>query len=129
MDELNRDNANLGIVKISDEVISVIAAIAAAEIDGTFDTETAARGLTQKLKGKKHLGKSVKVNMEDEEAVIEIAITVEYGVNIPDIVTQVQDNVKRTVEAITGLKVKTVNVFVQNIIVLKNDENNEIENK
>lgn len=129
MNELNKDNANLGIVKISDEVISVIAAIAAAEIDGTFDQESLAKGLTHKLKGKKHLGKSVKVNMEEEAAVIDIAITVQYGVNIPDIVSQVQDNIKRTVEAITGLKVKTVNVLVQNIIILKEEENNEIDNK
>ncbi|WP_055071075.1 Asp23/Gls24 family envelope stress response protein [Clostridium massiliamazoniense] len=129
MDELNKDNANLGIVKISDEVISVIAAIAASEVDGIFDQESMAKGLTQKLKGKKHLGKSVKVSMEDEEAIIDIAITVQYGVKIPDIVSQVQDNVKRTVEAITGLKVRTVNVLVQNIIVLKEEENNEIDNK
>lgn len=129
MDELNKDNANLGIVKISDEVISVIAAIAASEVDGIFDQESMAKGLTQKLKGKKHLGKSVKVSMENEEAIIDIAITVQYGVKIPDIVSQVQDNVKRTVEAITGLNVRTVNVLVQNIIVLKEEENNEIDNK
>lgn len=128
MDELNKDNANLGIVKISDEVISVIAATAASEVDGIFDQESIAKGLTQKLKGKKHLGKSVKVSMENEEATIDIAITVQYGVKIPDIVSQVQDNIKRTVEAITGLKVRTVNVLVQNIIVLK-EENNEIDNK
>ena len=65
--------------------------------------------------------------MDTDAAVIEIGIAVSYGVNIPEIVKQVQENVKKTVEAITGLNVKSVNVIVQNIIISKNEEEIEIK--
>lgn len=125
MDQINKENTNLGIVKISDEVIGVISAIAASEIEGVVDFD--GKGLTHKLKSKKHIGKSVKVSMDTDAAVIEIGIAVSYGVNIPEIVKQVQENVKKTVEAITGLNVKSVNVIVQNIIISKNEEEIEIK--
>ncbi len=64
--------------------------------------------------------------MENGEAVIEIGVTVQYGIKIPDVVSQVQENVRRTVEAITGLKVALVNIYVQNIIILKEEDKNEI---
>ncbi|MGL4761522.1 MAG: Asp23/Gls24 family envelope stress response protein [Sarcina sp.] len=127
MDQINKENTNLGIVKISDEVIGVISAIAASEIDGIVEVDT--KGLAHKIKSKKNLGKSVKVNMDADAAVIEIAVAVKYGVNIPSVISEVQENVKRTVEAITGLNVKLVNIIVQNIIILKNEEENEIKEK
>ncbi len=65
--------------------------------------------------------------MENGEAVIEIGVTVQYGIKIPDVVSQVQENVRRTVEAITGLKVALVNIYVQNIIILKEEDKNEIK--
>ena len=67
--------------------------------------------------------------MENGEAVIEIGVTVQYGIKIPDVVSQVQENVRRTVEAITGLKVALVNIYVQNIIILKEQDKNEILKK
>lgn len=67
--------------------------------------------------------------MENGEAVIEIGVTVQYGIKIPDVVSQVQENVRRTVEAITGLKVALVNIYVQNIIILKEEDKNEILKK
>ena len=128
MDQMNKENTNLGIVKISDEVIGVISAIAASEIDGIVEVDNT-KGLTHKIKNRKHLGKTVKVNMDEDAAVIEIAISVKYGVSIPNVVEEVQENIKKTVEAITGLNVKLVNVMVQNIIILKNEEENEIKEK
>lgn len=129
MNELDRDEANLGIVKISDEVISVVAGIAASEINGVLEiNHNPANTIGQKL-SKKNLGKGVKVLMDNEDAVIEMSITVEYGVKIPEVVQQVQENVKKTVEAITGLKVALVNIYVQNIVILKQEDKNEIVEK
>jgi uncharacterized alkaline shock family protein YloU len=124
---MNKENTNLGIVKISDEVIGVISAIAASEIDGIVEVDT--KGLAHKIKSKKHLGKAVKVNMDTDAAVIEIAVAVKYGINIPGVISEVQENIKRTVEAITGLSVKLVNVVVQNIVISKNEEPKEIKEK
>ena len=80
------------------------------------------------LKGKKaSSGKSVKVTLEEDKATIEINVAVEYGMRIPEVVASVQENVKRTVEAMTGLKVDKVNVNVQNIYVPKKEQNLEKE--
>ena len=120
MNEMNRDEANLGIVNISDEVIGVVAGIAASEIDGILEiNHNNSTGIGHKF-SKKSLGKGIKVNVENGEAVIEIGVTVQYVIKIPDVVS---------VEAITGLKVALVNIYVQNIIILKQEDKNEILKK
>ncbi|WP_027632908.1 Asp23/Gls24 family envelope stress response protein [Clostridium hydrogeniformans] len=124
MDELNREDYNIGIVKISDEVISVIAAIAASEIKGVVGMNPGLTGgITQLLTGKKNSTKGVKVTVEEESTSIEMALGVDYGIKIPEVVGLVQENVRKTVEAMTGLKVSSVNIFVQHIVVQKTAAN------
>ncbi|MEG1004380.1 Asp23/Gls24 family envelope stress response protein [Clostridium sp.] len=117
------DNENIGIVKISDEVVSVIAGIAAEEIEGVMEFQHGVtNNISQLLKGKKASGKAVKVTLEEDRARIEMAVTVLYGVKILDVVAGVQENVKKTVEAMTGLVVSSVDVYVQNIYLPKSSE-------
>ena len=125
MENVKTDSA-LGIVKISDEVVSVIAGIAAEEIDGIIALpQGVVNNISQILKGKKNnLGKSVKVTLVEDKAVIDLSVAVEYGVKIPDVVNSVQENVKKTVETITGLSVEAVNISVQNIYVPKQEQEN-----
>ncbi|GAA0069191.1 Asp23/Gls24 family envelope stress response protein [Clostridium sardiniense] len=119
----NFNNENIGIVKISDEVVSVIAGIAAEEIDGVMEFQHGVtNNISQLLKGKKSSGKAVKVTLEEDRARIEMAVTVEYGVKILDVIGAVQENVKKTVEAMTGLVVSSVDVYVQNIYLPKSSE-------
>lgn len=113
---------NQGIVKISDEVVSVIAGIAAGEIKGVEELQQAGNNISQLLKGKKNVAKSVKVTLNEENAIIDLNLAVEYGVKIPEVVSSVQENVKKTVEAITGLKVEAVNINVQNIYLPKTEK-------
>ncbi|MGL4772647.1 MAG: Asp23/Gls24 family envelope stress response protein [Clostridium sp.] len=121
--ENTKNDGSIGIVKISDEVVSVIAVIAAEEIPGVIEFhQGVSNNITQILKGKKSSGKAVKVSLEEERATIELAISVEYGVKIMDVVSQVQENVKKTVEAMTGLVVSSVDVYVQNIFLPKKEE-------
>ena len=120
MSETLNKNANLGVVKISDDVVCVIAGIAAAEINGIVEiNQGVTSGITHMLTGKKNVARGVKVTVEENSTTIELNIGVEYGVKIPDVVLQVQENVKKTVEAMTGLNVSSVNVFVQSIVVPK----------
>lgn len=122
MEDFNKDE-NIGIIKISDEVVSVIAGIAAQEIDGIIDYQSGVAGnLTNIFKGKKNVSKGTKVTLEDDKATIDMNIAVEYGRKIMDLVAQVQDNVKKTVEAMTGLSVASVNVCVQSIYLPKKEE-------
>ncbi|MEG0295378.1 MAG: Asp23/Gls24 family envelope stress response protein [Clostridium sp.] len=119
-----KNEENLGTVKISDEVVSVIAAIAAVEIDGVQEIQNVpgvGNNITQILKGKKTSGKSVVVTLGEGSAIIEVNLAVEYGIKIPEVVMAVQENVKKTVEAMTGLKVESVNMNVQNIYMPKSE--------
>ncbi|WP_163194738.1 Asp23/Gls24 family envelope stress response protein [Clostridium thermarum] len=127
MDENINSSANVGIVKISDDVVGVIAGLAAAEVKGIVGMSTGlAGGITQILGGKKNPSKGVKVNVGEESASIDIAVAVEYGIKIPEVAKAVQDGVKKAVETMTGLKVSAVNIFVHNVIVAKNEDNNEL---
>ena len=122
MEDLVREE-NIGIVKISDEVVSVIAGIAAQEIDGILDCQTGvASNLTNIFKSKKNTVKASKVTLEEDKAIIDMNVSVEYGRKIMDVVAQVQDNVKKTVEAMTGLYVESVNINVQSIYLPKKEE-------
>ncbi|WP_300384395.1 Asp23/Gls24 family envelope stress response protein [Clostridium sp.] len=113
---------NQGIVKISDEVVSVIAGIAAGEIKGVEELQQTGNNISQLLKGKKNVAKNVKVTLNEENAIIDLNLAVEYGVKITEVVSLVQENVKKTVEAITGLKVEAVNINVQNIYLPKTEK-------
>ena len=128
MENINNEST-IGIVKISDEVVSVIAEIAADEIQGIVEVpHGVSSNISQILKGKKaSSGKSVKVTLEEDKAIIELNVAVEYGMKIPDVVSAVQENVKKTVEAMTGLKVDKVNVNVQNIFVPKQEQQETLE--
>lgn len=120
MDENIVNDADVGIVKISDEVVGVIAGLAASEVKGVVAMSTGlVGGITQVLSGKKNLSKGVKVNVGENGATIELYIVVEYGVRIPDIALLVQENVKKAVETMTGLAVSAVDIYVQNIVLPK----------
>lgn len=128
MENKNYDD-NLGIVKISDEVVSVIAGIAAEEIKGVEDLQQlGGNNISQLLKGKKNIGKNVKVTLNENIAVIDLNLAVEYGIKIPEVVNAVQENVKRTVETMTGLNVDSVNVNVQSIYIPKTEKEESKEN-
>jgi uncharacterized alkaline shock family protein YloU len=125
-DNMNK-NTNMGIVKISDEVVCVIAGLAAAEIKGVIGLNTGvAGGITQILGGKKNPSKGVKVNVGEESATIDISVVVEYGTKIPEVATAVQESVKKAVETMTGLNVSGINIYVQNIIVPKGESSPDL---
>jgi uncharacterized alkaline shock family protein YloU len=128
MEENIREEVDMGIVKISDEVVGVIAGLATTEIKGVVGmSANLVGGITQILTGKKNLSKGVKVNVGETSSTIDLFIVVEYGVKIPEVSKLVQENVKKTVETMTGLVVSAVNIHVQNVIIPKLDEIKEEE--
>jgi len=107
-----------GVVKISEDVVGVIAGIAASEIEGIQGLHpTLTGGITQVVTGKRNVTKGVKVTVGERDAIIDMVVSIEYGFRIPEVVQKAQINVKETVETITGLKVSAVNVYVNNIYV------------
>ena len=103
-------------IKISNDVIAVIAGVAASDVPGVAAMAGGlAGGLTEALKGKKNLAKGIKVEATDAIAKIDVNIIVEYGSRIPDVAYEIQNRVKKSVESMTGLKVEEVNVHVQGV--------------
>ncbi len=122
MEKDKYDVTGIGTVKISEDVVGVIAGIAASEIEGVTGLNTATSGgITQVFTGKRNVNKGVKITISEGHAVIDMMLSTEYGYNIPDVVKKVQENVKETVESITGLAVDEINIFVTNITVKKQE--------
>ena len=104
-----------GKVTFADEVIAIIAGLAATEIPGVSAMSGGiAGGIVEKL-GKKNLSKGVKVEVGEKEAAIDLFIIVDYGVRIPELSWNVQENVKKAVETMTGLNVIEVNIHIQGV--------------
>lgn len=101
------ENNNFGQVKISNDVVATIAGLAALEVEGV-ETNTTFTDKILKNNG-------VKIQIEEEEVSLDIMVMIDYGVSIPDIALKIQENVKNTVETMTGLKVSQVNIHVQGI--------------
>lgn len=114
----------IGNVKISVEVIATVAGIAASEISGVAGMSgSVVGGIAEILGGKKNKGKGVKVELSETSCNIDIFIIVDYGVSIPDIAWEVQENVKNSVESMTGMTVSKVNIHVEGVSFAKEKEN------
>jgi len=109
-----------GSVHISDEVIATIAQQAVREVDGFGGFATSFGGEIAELLGsKKQTGRGVKISTADNEVTVEIFILVQYGTVINRVAEAAQAAVVSSMEAITGLPVKTVNVTVCGIVFEK----------
>ena len=102
-------------VNISDEVIAVIAGLAATEIKGIASMSGNMGNSINEMLGKKDHTKGVKVEVGKEEAAVDLFVVLNYGLNIPDTCKAVQENVKKAIETMTGLRVVEVNVHVQGV--------------
>lgn len=108
-------NSSLGSIRIADEVVSIIAGLAATEVDGIAGMSGGLVGGIAEMLGKKNFAKGVKVEVGEREAAVDLYIIVKYGVRIPDVALAVQENVKKAIETMTGLRVVEVNIHVQGV--------------
>jgi uncharacterized alkaline shock family protein YloU len=109
----------MGAVKISDEVIAIIAGVAATEVPGVAGMSGGIAGEIAGMLGRKNLAKGVKVEVGEKEAAIDLYIIVEYGFRIPDVAWTIQEKVKKAVESMSGLNVVEVNIHVQGVNIDK----------
>lgn len=113
-------NVELGSVRIADDVIAVIAGLAATEVDGI---SAMAGNITNELMsrvGVKNLAKGVRVEIIGQNVKVAISLIIDYGVNIPTTCGKVQEKVKSTIENMTGLTVTDVNVRIAGVDMNKN---------
>lgn len=110
-----------GSIRIADEVVGVIAGLAATEIGGVAGMSGGLAGGIAEILGRKNLSKGVKVEVGEKEAAVDLFIIVDYGVRIPEVAMKIQDNVKRAIESMTGLDVVEINVHVQGVAFHKEE--------
>jgi uncharacterized alkaline shock family protein YloU len=114
-----QDNENCGTVQIADDVVAMVAGIAATEIDGV---SAMAGNITNELMSKvgmKKLTKGVRVEVIGKRVVVDLAVTMKYGYHIPATCQKVQAKVKNAIENMTGLNVEYVNIRIAGIEVQK----------
>lgn len=105
----------VGSVKIADEVISIVAGLAATEVPGVAGMSGGLAGGIAELLGKKNFSKGVKVIVTGKKVTVEIYVIIEYGISIPEVAIEVQEKVKSAVENMTGFEVAAVDIHVQGI--------------
>ncbi len=106
---------DLGVIRIADEVVSTVAGLAAADVEGVANMSGGwGTDLVEKL-GRKNLGKGIKVESSGDQTSIDIFIIIEFGYAIPKVAENVQREVKQAVETMTGLTVTAVNVHVVSV--------------
>ena len=110
-----QDDSSMGEVKIADEVVGIIAALAATEVEGVASM---AGNITNELisrLGMKNLSKGVKVDVLEGVVTVSLALNMKYNYSIKDVSAKVQEKVKSAVENMTGLEVADVNVKVAGV--------------
>ena len=109
------ESKDIGEVRVADEVVAIIAGLAATEVDGV---ESMAGNITNELVSKlgmKNLSKGVKITVLEGVVTVDLTLNIEFGKNILEVSKKVQDKVKSSIENMTGLTVAVVNVRIASV--------------
>ena len=114
-----QEDESIGAVKIADDVVAMIAGIAATEVDGV---SAMAGNITNELMSKvgmNKLTKGVRVEVREKQVTVDLAVIMEYGYNIPATCQKVQAKAKAAIENMTGLNVVDVNIRIAGVNMQK----------
>lgn len=111
---------DIGEIKISADVITVIAHTVASEIEGVAGLSSGIADNISSVLGRKPTSKGVKVELSDKGVVIDFYITVDFGARIPDVAWKIQERVKTAVESMSGMHVNSINIHVLGVSFDKN---------
>jgi uncharacterized alkaline shock family protein YloU len=118
-----------GAIRITDDVVAIIAGKAAMEVPGVVNMSGGIAGGISEMLGRKSLSRGVRVEVGEKNAKIDLYIIVEYGCRIPEVAWNIQEKVKRAVESMTGLLVPEVNIHIQGVSFQNEDKNEGPENR
>lgn len=121
---LRRDDDSAGTITYANEVIAIIAGVAANEVEGIAGMCTSG-GISDVFGRNRNITRGVKVEIGSEEASVDLYVIVEYGTPIQTAALDVQENVRKAIETMTGLHVVRVDVHVQGVSFEK--ENKEVQ--
>ena len=121
--EVSKVEAEGGRILFADEVVATIASLAVSDVEGVSALSGGmVEGITEML-GKKNMTKGVKVEVGQEEAAVDVSVSVRYGYKIKEVCEKIQAAVKSAIETMTGLRVVEVNVFVQSVVFEASETN------
>lgn len=103
-------------VRIADEAVATVAALAATGVDGVAGLSAGLVGDLSSTLGRRGGTRGVRVEVGEKETAIDLYLVVDYGVRIPEVAHRVQQAVKKAVEEMTDLKVVEVNIHVQGVV-------------
>ena len=104
-----------GTVTFAGEVLATIAGLAAVDVPGVAGMSGGfVDGLTELL-GRKNLSKGIKIELGEKEIAVDAAIVAEYGRSIPEVAETIRKNIVQSIESMTGLRVREVNIRVQGL--------------
>ena len=115
------EDGEVGTVKIADEVVAVIAGLAATEVKGVASI---GGGITNDMvarKGIKALSKGMRVEVLEEGVHVDLVVNLEYGYDIPETASEIQEKVQSAIENMTGMNVTGVNIRVVGIAAESDD--------
>lgn len=105
----------LGEIQIADEVVAIVAGLAATEVEGVSSmVGNITNELVSRL-GMKNLSKGVHIAMDEGKVTVTLALNITYGYSIPEVSEKVQERVKMAIENMTGLEVAGVNVRIAEV--------------
>ena len=111
------DDNTIGTVQIADEVVAIIAGLAATEVDGVVSMAGNITNDTVGKLGMKNLSRGVKVEVLEGVVSVRLALNIRYGYSIPETCQKVQEKVKAAIENMTGLEVADVNVSIADVVL------------
>lgn len=117
------NNAN---IKISKDVLLSIAAKAISSIEGVELSNTG--GGIADIINRKNISKGIKVEIKDSDVTIDLFISVKYGYKVNEVGYDIQNKVKDSIEQMTDLNVKEINVHIENLITGKEEIGETIDN-
>lgn len=125
-----KSQGGIGQIQIADEVIAIIAGIAAIEVEGIAGMAGNHSGdLVAEVLGRKNLSKGVKITVGQKDVSVELNIIIEFGIKIPKVALEVQKRVKNAVETMTGLTVTEINLNIMGIHFAKDKQNDNEKDK
>ena len=114
-------NKSFGDVVIANEVLAIIAGIAATEVEGVHSMDGGWSGQFISKLGIKDLARGVKVQVKEGEVKVDLSLNMEYGYAIPKVSDLVQDKVSASINNMTGLTVSEVNIRISGVVNKENE--------
>ena len=105
----------MGVIRVADEVVSIIAGLAATEVEGVASMAGSITNEIVAKTGVKYLAKGIRVEVLDGIVTVDVNLNIKYGYAIPEVSGNVQERVRTAIETMTGLEVGTINVRIASV--------------